>query len=139
MTAQIHERLILDGRQVTMDCVPGLPSRHPRIVAASPTAQPNDFTGTTACWRRYVGSWELRNRKLYLVGLEGRYELVAGPPLFADWFSGVLSVPVGRQLHYVHMGFESVYEEELLIAIYHGIEKGRTQIDNRNRNFAHSG
>lgn len=39
----------------------------------------------------------------------------------ADWFSGVLRVPQGELLRYVHMGFGSVYERELHISIDKGL------------------
>jgi hypothetical protein len=135
MTAQVHERLILDGQQTSMAFVPWLPSPHPRIVSRSEPAGDERVIYTTACWRRYIGTWELRNARFYLLALVGRFELVGTEPLWADWFSGVLRVPRGRELHYVHMGFGTIFEEELHIRINDGVETDRRRWDNRGREF----
>ena len=64
----------------------------------------------------------------------GRYKLVSDTPLFAHWFSGVLRVPRGKLLQYVHMGFATVYEQELHIKIENGVVMETTVVDNRGRN-----
>lgn len=40
--------------------------------------------------------------------------------VFAEWFTGVLRVPQGRQVEYVHAGFASRYEGYLLLQIERG-------------------
>jgi hypothetical protein len=139
MTAQVHERLVLDGEDTTMNCDPPLPQEHARIVLR-PEARMREadkIMNATACWRRYVGSWELRDGRLYLLAIDGRYELTGSEPLWADWFTGILTVPIGETLEYVHMGFESVYEEEVHIRIRNGIEIGRRRHDNRKQKTRH--
>ncbi len=137
MTAQIHEILILDGETTSMAACPPLPMRHPRIYEAGADevlGEPDDFfIFSTACWRRYQGIWEIKDDQLYLVGLRGRFQLGEGEPILADWFSGVLCVPRGELLEYVHMDFESVYEQELHIEIERGRAVNKTIIDNRGR------
>ena len=93
----------------------------------------HEFMISTACWRGYVGSWEIKNDKFYLTGLSGEYQLIGEEPLLADWFTGVIRVPQGEMLRYVHMGFGSVYEEELHIKIVKGKVVKRRKIDNRNK------
>jgi hypothetical protein len=44
----------------------------------------------------------------------------AGDCIRATWFSGELRVPRGRQLLYVHMGFGSVYEQDLIFTVERG-------------------
>jgi hypothetical protein len=73
------------------------------------------------------------NFAIRTLALEGRYELKGEGPLAADWFSGVLNVPRGQMLEYVHMGYLSVFEEELHISIERGVVTGRHVIDNRGR------
>jgi hypothetical protein len=136
MTAQIHETLILDGARTSMAFCPPLPHAHPRVVAVGVNEQTEEtrwLASSTACWRRYVGTWEVRDDRLFLVGLTGAYTLVGADPLFADWFTGVLRVPRGRELESVHMGFGSLYEEELHLRVEEGIVTGRRQIDNRGK------
>lgn len=133
MTAQEHERLIHEGEPTTMMTTPSLPEGHPGLVA-----RPEERIGSTGCWRGYVGTWEIADGRLYLVGLRGAFELAHGP-LFADWYSGVLSVPRGRVLRYVHMGFQTVFEEELLIKVEQGCVVSTLTIDNRGREFDERG
>ncbi len=157
MTAQIGEILILEGERMHMTFCPPLPWHNARLRKLTPEevarrieveeAQPDAtgarpkltrlglITGSTACWRRYQGTWELRDGKLYLVLVAGRVELAGDEPLLADWFTGVLRIPRGDRLTYVHMGFGSVYEEEIHIRIERGQVTGRRVWDNRGRRF----
>ena len=126
MTAQRHERLILDGVETSMAYCPPLPEGDPRIVET-----PEDFMWITSCWRGYVGSWEIKNNKFFLRNLTGCFRLDSDMPIFADWFTGVLRVPRGERLVYIHMGFGSIYEEELHIKIVNGCVVKTRVLDNR--------
>lgn len=129
MTAQAHERLILDGEETSMTSCPEIPADHPRIESvpmdevaeAIRSGRIHGPVLSTACWRKYVATWEIREGRLYLMSIEGIYRLIGEGPLHAAWVSGVLRVPRGRMTRYVHMGFESVYEKELLITIEGGM------------------
>lgn len=130
MTGQIHEKLIIDGEKTSMAYCPPIPEEHPRIV---PSYSDESILSSTACWRGYQGAWEVRDGKFYLVGIEGRIRLEGDEPLFADWFTGVLRVPRGEMLHYVHMGFGSVFEEEVHIKIERGLVTKSRIVDNRGK------
>ena len=101
MTAQVHERLTLEGRETSMAFCPPLPEHHERIIELTSTELeeniPN-FIFSTACWRGYIGTWEIKDGQFYLVNLVGRYK-VEGEPILADWFSGVIRIPQGEPLH----------------------------------------
>ncbi len=138
MTAQAHENLVYEGEQMSMSSCPPLPPGHPRLL----TVAPADLTGregvpgivfSTGCWRRYLGTWEVKGGRLYLRGVVGLYELAGDEPLFADWVSGWLVVPRGGVLRYVHMGFESVYERELHLRFEAGVLVETREVDNRGR------
>lgn len=135
MTAQVHEELIYDGKKTSMAFCPPLPFGHPRIKELSKEEiNKKDLESvifSTACWRQYIGKWEIRNGRFYLRSLKGRYQLKGRSPLFADWFSGILRIPEGKMLHYVHMGFASVFEKEIHIKIEQGIVKKIRVVDNR--------
>lgn len=86
----------------------------------------------TALWRGYVGSWEIVNDRLYLVGLRGTLEdgteasLATVFPefpdsVFAHWYSGTIRLPKGKQLKYVHMGYGSTFERDLLLDVERGV------------------
>ena len=98
--------------------------------------QPNfDTWRCTALWRGYVGSWEILNGRLYIIGLHGKLEDGFQVTLadvfpdfperaFAHWYSGTWRIPQGRQNEYVHMGFGSTYVSDLFIEIEHGLVVG---------------
>ena len=140
MTAQIHEILIYEGEELSMAYCPPIPEGHPRIVQVEVDKREYDpqegkFLFSTGCWRRYQGSWEVKGGRFYLTGLRGLYQLVGDEPLLADWFSGILRIPRGKLLQYVHMGFGSVYEKELHVKIEQGVVVSSRMIDNRGKKF----
>ncbi len=117
---------------------PPLPVGHARIVAREPgpdDGRRSSVMFSTACWRGYQGTWEIRGGRFYLVGLRGRYELRGEGPVFADWFTGALRIPEGKMLQYVHMGFGSVYEREIHVRVQNGIVLESRSIDNRGQPF----
>ena len=69
MTAQACERLILDGEETSMAfCAPILED-HPGVVELSfgeirKRSHPSAI-GSTACWRGYIGTWEIRDGLFY--------------------------------------------------------------------------
>lgn len=148
MTAQVHEELILNGNKVEMSSAPPLPDDHPRIVECDfdYKAYENvkygeeDFAiaciGSTACWRGYIGTWEIKDNCLYLVNLRGHKKLEGSEPLLAEWFSGELRLNEGELLLYVHMGFGSVFEFETRYKIETGRVKEVNRIDNRGKKFS---
>lgn len=61
-----------------------------------------------------------QQRPFTVDGLFPDPERAAGDPVFADWFSGELRIPEGKQLKYVHGGYGSTYERDRLIQIERG-------------------
>lgn len=135
MTAQAHEQLILDGQPTSLMSCPSLPLHDPRLktidVGADmhPLSDDMKLTRSTACWRGYIGYWEIKDNRLYLNRVVGSYHLDAREPVFADWISDTLRVPQGKLLQYVHMGFGSVYERELEIVVEAGVVVSREVIE----------
>jgi hypothetical protein len=126
MTAQVPESLIFQGAQHNMFAEP-LESYF-----STGAERPNFAAMTTACWRGYEAEWEVDGDRLYLVKLTG--VVWDGPPVtvaslfpdtperaFAHWFSGTVRLPRGEQIQYVHMGYESVYEQDLLLEFDRGV------------------
>ena len=131
MTAQFGERLIYRGEDITVYTEPlhGYLAQRPDIQFRSPN---------TACWRGYIGTWALKrglNKDvgLYLTALKAHLDdwLVVGldyvfpeahpEGVFAHWFTGDIYCPQGKLLEYVHMGYASVYEEDLVLSFNKGI------------------
>lgn len=134
MTAQVHEKLIYEGEELSMAFCPPLPLDDPRIriLDKEEYDRSNPLVFSTACWRGYIGTWEIKDGKFYLIDLTGRYAMAEEELIYADWFSGVIRIPKGDLLHYVHMGFGSVFEKELHIKIKKGLVVKSKTIDNRN-------
>ncbi len=122
MTAQVHERLIYEGERMSMAYCPPLPEGDPRLQmrSAAEMQHCDPVIFSTACWRGYIATWAIREGRLYLVDIAGRYKLASEEPIFADWVSGVLRVPRGKVARYAHMGFATVYESELHITVEKG-------------------
>ena len=135
MSAQVGDLLILDGTRQEMAFCPPIPEDHPRIASVSFLEASADesippIILSTACWRQYQATWQLEDDRFSLVDLKGVLRLTPGPAVLADWFTGVLRVPQGELLEYVHMGFGSVYEEERHIKIENGLVVGEKTISN---------
>ncbi|MBT4361454.1 MAG: hypothetical protein HOD11_10855 [Candidatus Marinimicrobia bacterium] len=127
MTAQVHEKIRYQGKRMRLASTPHFPSDHPRIkILTDEEFRMGIFDktiGSTACWRRYIGSWSIRRGKLYLTKIEGCFRLEGKDALFADWFTGELRILNGRLLEYVHMGFDSVYGQEIILTLEQGVVK----------------
>ena len=142
--AQYPEKLRIDGKEEQLMATPledfWCPL-HPRPESLSQTSW--------ACWRGYIGTWEIIDNKLCLLRIE-RHEiwpkgdtfaeqvleiplqplLGTDGPVSADWFSGVLRVARGQVLTQVNTGYASVYEEDLFLIVDHGTITSRHLIKN---------
>jgi hypothetical protein len=122
MTAQIPEILIHRGQKLSL-CEQPL---YPYLARIPKSRRPAFASTTTACHRGYVGTWEIREDQLYLVGIEGLMRTPEGfveacvetalpwvkGALAAKWFSGRVRCPEGRLVTYVHHAYASTYERD---------------------------
>lgn len=126
MTAQIGETLHYRGESLTMATEP-LESYF-----AMGGAHPGFAANSTALHRGYVGSWEITRERLYLVELTATLDggmpaslesIFPGFPdrVFAHWYCGTLRIPQGKRLRYVHGGYLSEYERDLMLEIEKGV------------------
>lgn len=126
MTAQSPEKIVYQGEKFVM-CTEPLEDYFSKG-GIRPWLQ----LSSTALWRRYVGSWEVVDDRLYLTNLDGRLEdgtkvtvatIFPGFPdkFFAQWYSGQLRIPQGELLEYIHMGYGSTYERDLLLEVRCGV------------------
>ena len=134
MTAQASEKLFYKGKAYGMFSEP-LEEYWQWVDEKPEMKAPN-----TGCWRGYYGTWEIIEDKLYLIDLK-----VSGPgytekgldyvfpdkvKVFAAWFKGELRLPQGELLKYVHSGYASIYERDIILDIHYGIFKKETVVDN---------
>lgn len=93
-------------------------------------------------WRKYIGYWKIKNDSLFLDSiLTGSYIPVKINDIyaarrtpsgyFADWVTDTLRVVSGEVIHYVHMGWESVWEREEYVTVVNGLIKNRIVYKNR--------
>ena len=128
MTAQIMEIIKIDGRDLLMATEPL------RSHLCTLDDGINIAPESSACWRGYQGTWEIIEDKLYLIDINARaivsekYEEVGlsyffpnRDKVFASWFSGEIRIPNGDLLRYEHMGYMSIYEEDIFLTIENGV------------------
>lgn len=106
------------------------------------------FVRSSGNWRGYVAAWRIDDGKLYLINIDawlcaGNTERSCKPValrqifpgrvkdgrVLADWFSGELRIPDGKRLQYVHMGYGSTYERDIVFSIEKGIASGPVVLD----------
>lgn len=121
-TAQVPDTIRIDGEEHDLNTNPL--SAHLESAGWEP---PENIVISSANWRGYTASWEVRDDQLLLIDAtvrlhgadRGDYveksilaELFPSSPtgVPASWYSGALIVPQGEVTHYVHMGYDSSYE-----------------------------
>ena len=134
MTAQIPDILIHRAQRLSLCSTP----LEDYFEALGRRRRPRFFRASTACWRGYIATWEIRDGKLYLNELDGELErgrknvkLVPAdlktvlpqfePPIMATWVNDELRCPEGRLRSYVHCGFASEYERDRLFLVQQGV------------------
>lgn len=147
-TEQIHDRLIYKGDTIPISPFPleqlyNIDSIRNKFFANSERCR------STACYRGYKAEWVIINDQLYLTGIlkccfnEDNEDTIKADlkELFgnkfkdgkvkADWFSGNITAPLGKQLLSVHMGNVSMYEKELELQFKNGQLIGTKSYDNK--------
>jgi hypothetical protein len=127
MTAQQPDNLQWNGEHYFVHCEPLEP--YFRDGQERPNFSEHGSL-VTCCWRGYVASWDIRDKKLYLNALEAfglhRKNLLplvfgeSSAPVFAQWFSGKLQLVNGEMTNYVHAGYASTYENETTLSFKNG-------------------
>jgi len=135
MTAQFTENLTYEGQVYAM-CTEPL-GTYFQLTGVFP-----DFSkDCTALWRGYIGTWEVRLDRLYLLKLDGH--LASGEDIslatlfpefpervFAHWYTGSVRLPQGRRIEYVHMGYQSRHEADLFLDFERGHLVARRLVTN---------
>lgn len=111
MTAQEPEILIFNGKKMMMTTNPSIDEK---VIP-----KPFGLGLKTSNYRGYIGTWEIKDGKLYLNDVEGGY--MKEKPIFADWVSHPLHVWGGNLLRYVHAGYGSMYEQDIIFEIENGV------------------
>jgi len=119
MTAQILDLLDYEGRKMGVGCDISL-HKHPRIRYVEGGEKNYFYADSSACWKGCMGSWQIKDGQLYLTELVGQVELIGEDPLAADWVSEKIRLVSGEIVKYVHMGYYSTYEYEIVLKLKKG-------------------
>ena len=134
ITAQYPDKITFNGSEYNLNSNPLEP-----YFDKNPENRPE--MASTALWRGYVGHFEIINNELYLTDMTkpvGYYEDEDGKSkqrwisiyrmyfpkqekVKIDWFSGILILPFGEMVDYVHQGYASTFSNYWLLEI----EKGK--------------
>ena len=92
MTTQVKERIIIDREKYPLLNALSLPEDETKI-----KQKEGPISTRSSCWRGYVGTWEIKDDKLYLIDFSsGKYDVLVNLPILADWISGTAKVATGE-------------------------------------------
>lgn len=99
----------------------------------------------TGCWRGYIAEWTIVEEELYLTNIfsctyyENKVKAdlkelfgseYSNGMVKATWVTGELLLPKGKLIHYVHLGYGSFYEYELVLTFNNGRLVNQKTYDN---------
>ena len=124
MTTQAGDILLYNGEKTTIASEPLKPYLETREDVSF-------ILKSTAIVRGYIGNWEIKNHKLFLVSLLGftknkkqvdlSYLFPNKNEVFADWFTGDIRIPQGKMLKKVNLGYESIFEKNRILRFKEGV------------------
>lgn len=142
-TAQYPDKILYDGQEYNLHTNPMEP-----YFAEHPDRKPETGFSMTALWRGYVATFAFKANRLVLedIGIRIRVERRGGKPpyewksilsevlpegdtLQVDWFTGILVLPYGERVKYVHMGYGSTYSNYILLEVKNGKLTGQRNLD----------
>jgi len=143
-TGQAGDILIWNGDTLTVFSNPlelrnDIDSLRPKLFGEK------DASINTACWRGYIAEWTIIENEIYLTnifscnffddGIKSDLETVFGSEynsgkVKASWINGEILIPKGEVIHYIHDGYESFYETELVLTFKKGILIEQKEYDN---------
>ena len=116
MTTQVKERIIIDGEKYPLLNALSLPEDDSIIQHKKGLIEKS-----SNCWRGYVGTWEIRDDKLYLIEFNsGMYDVLTNLPILADWITGIGKVATGEVKASSDWDMES-YETEMHLTFENGL------------------
>jgi hypothetical protein len=139
-TAQYPDKITYEGNEYGLHTNPMEP-----YFEKHPDKKPKGGVRSSALWRGYVATFEFRTNSLFLKDIEieiwkdgqkgtswksAKSEVVPEDnDLLVDWFTGILVLPQGDLVNYVHMGYESRYSNYILLEVKSGIITDKRNFD----------
>lgn len=135
-TAQYPDKIIYKGKEYMLHSNP-----MEFYFEKYPEKRPHGQVGSTALWRGYVATFELIDSQLFLKDIEvqtSTKDASTGESSYGwesklcyvlpdttqkmkiDWLTGLLVIPHGKMINYVHMGYGSTYSKYILLEFENG-------------------
>lgn len=133
-TAQIPDKIIYKGKEYSLNSNP-----LEAYFEKNPDKRPTNGIMSTALWRGYIATFEVKDNQLILKDIEIEYKDSTSKEHFnykwrsvieevfqgqkdikIDWLTGLLVIPHGKLVNYVPMGFGSTYKKYILLEIDKG-------------------
>lgn len=133
-TAQYPDKIIYNGKEYNLHSNP-----LEAYFEKNPDKRPKGGIMSTALWRGYVATFEVKDKQLFLKDIEIEYQDTTSKEsynykwrsvineVFPDlrsikiyWLTGLLVIPHGKLVDYVHMGYGSTYRNYMLLEIDQG-------------------
>lgn len=140
-TAQYPDKISYNGKEYSL-----LTNPLEKYFEKNEEKRPKGGMISTALWRGYVASFEIIENQLFVKDIKikiwnensdnAQWKSVIhevfpeAKQRKIDWFNGILTLPYGEMVNYVHMGYGSTYENYILIEV----EKGKS-IRTKDLNF----
>lgn len=134
LTGQTPDRIVFKGKEYALNANP-LETYFEKY----PEKRPKKGMVSTALWRGYIAHFQIEDQKLYAKDIQiqvsvdvteesytskwaSAYKQVFpdGKKKLIDWYSGILILPYGEMVNYVHMGYASEYSNYWLLEVENG-------------------
>ncbi len=132
-TGQTPDKVIYKGKEYSLNTNP-----LETFFKKNPQLNPKDGWTSTALWRGYVATFKIEDNQLFVkdivvmdVDTTGGSDTTKWKSVFnqvfpnqeqvkVDWLTGILVIPNGKLVNYVHMGYASTYKKYILLEIQKG-------------------
>lgn len=131
-TAQYPDKILYNNKEYSLHSNP-----LEEYFEKNPDKRPTGGIMSTALWRGYVATFEVIDSQLFLKDIEIEVsdttkknfttkwksilnDITDGSKMKIDWLTGLLILPYGKLVNYVHMGYGSTYEKYILLEIDKG-------------------
>lgn len=145
ITAQYPDKILFEGIEYDLNSNP-----LEAFFEKFPEKKPRGGMSSTALWRGYVAYFEIIDKQLFVTDIMiqvpdetpgkrskwiSAFDQVfpAQEKVKIDWFTGILILPHGKLINYVHMGYASTYSKYWLLEIAGGDFKEARKY--RNKDF----
>lgn len=133
-TAQCPDKIIYNGKEYSLHSNP-----LEAYFEKNPNKRPKSGIMSTALWRGYVATFEVKDNQIFLKDIEIKYQDTTSKESYnykwrsvknevfpdqkdikIDWLTGLLVIPNGELVNYVHMGYGSTSKNYILLEIDKG-------------------